>query len=149
MAEFVDDAGVDGLGGSDVTFGSARIALFLFRKSAPVKRIGEARIDLQGSVVSIDRRSEFAELEIAEGTAVQRVGVARPVLERLVAVCESFPRVADNGSRYAPRVERRSVFRIELDRPIKVWQGTCVIMPVEIQIAACIGVAIAAGIETQ
>jgi hypothetical protein len=101
----------------------ARIALFLLCKSAAVKRVRKVRIDLQGSVVTIDHCSEFAELEISEGTAVERVGVVRPVPERLVAICKSLSRIAHDGSRYAPRVERLGILWIEFDRLVKIGRA--------------------------
>jgi len=149
VPELLGDVGVDGPGGGEIAVGSARIALFPLRQSAAIERVRNLRVDVQGGREIVDRHVEFAELEIAEAAAVERVGVARLQPERRLAVLKALARAAENGLGQAPRIERVGVVGLDADRPVIVGQRFRKIVPVEMDIAAGIGVTIAIGIKPQ
>ena len=115
MAEFVGDAGVDGLGGGEIGVGSAVVALLPLGEATAVKRVCNLRVDLQSRREIVDRVLEFTELEVAEATAVESVGVVRFQPERRLAVRKPLPRTAENALGQAPRIERVSVVGMGAD----------------------------------
>ena len=149
VPELGGDVGVDGPGGGEIVVGAARVALPPLRQAAAVKRVRNLRVGVQRRREIVDRQVQFAELEVAEPAAVEREGIARLQPERGFAVRKPLAWTAENGLGQAPRIERVGVVGTEADRLVIVGQRFRIVVPVEMDIAAGIGVAIVVGIEPQ
>jgi hypothetical protein len=97
LRHVVGDVRPDGLRHRDIGLAASDVPLPPFDDGAPIQRDGFSRVDVEGGVIVGKGVVERPLLEIGERAAIEKGGIARSYLQRLIAIGAGVQHIGISG----------------------------------------------------